>query len=570
MKMEKEGLGEKRLEYLGLLAVLTVALLLRLRHLDALLPWFLFEDEKRATSVTLHLLSGPTMDTAHGFYPALGFYVNAIFYIIWAIPGLVGQIMQSGISVVPEFFRGLDPLSPVTINLTRWISLAFAMASLAAAHLLFKLYLNWRWALFATLLLTLNTMHVSMSAMAKVDSLNLFWMTAGYYSAVMYHREGSGRWLAAAALMAGFSVVTKNNYQLGVTLTPLVVYKCLEGKRSYLSIIKSPHIYLALIIMAAAAFIGSPYSFIRFKDTLVNMGWLYRQAEIHSFYHTDPHVWWRDRYYYLGSIVLPFVFGLPLFWAAIVGFINHVKKRLPTDFYLALNFAIFIYVFATHSGGPKGGAFAYYLFLNMVPIGILMAVELVSDLAISPRPAVRTLGPFIAVLLLVWSVLRVDAHWSMFYSHHDKLGEWIQKRVAPDSRVLLMSVHEPTRALGVPGLSLVWPQSFTEELIGETDPDVIIIDAWALGGFRKVYKDAATAPIYDERWIVDKETGEYWLAPLADSIMAGETGYDVVFRYKPDYFNRGYYVALDPEHDVEMVVLVKRDRKDSALVGGQK
>ena len=37
-----------------------------------------FEDEVRATGVSMHLLRNRTIDPAHTFYPALAFYINAI------------------------------------------------------------------------------------------------------------------------------------------------------------------------------------------------------------------------------------------------------------------------------------------------------------------------------------------------------------------------------------------------------------------------------------------------------------------------------------------------------------
>ncbi|MFO8058745.1 MAG: hypothetical protein R6V10_15770, partial [bacterium] len=320
----------------------------------------------------------------------------------------------------------------------------------------------------------------------------------------------------------------------------------------------------------AAAFIGSPYTFIRFQDTLVTAGWLYKQAEIISTYHTDPHVWWLDRYYYLITIVLPFVFGLPLFWFMAGSLVHHVRKYALVDPYIQLNFIWFIYIFASQSGGPGGGSFPYYLFLNVVPLGILITLDGVRDLWGSKKRRWRFSAAVLFLIILATTVLRVDSFRSMFYEEYNNLGGWIAERVEEEDDLLMVSVYEPGAALG-PGRRLsVWPHELVNPQDVECEmleqdrnalyingafpgagaglcqsypfrPEVLVIDGWLVGGFRKVYRES-------------------WVAPYLDTFMKEQKGYRVVKRYRPDYFNRTYYASLDPEHDVEIVVLERKEK----------
>jgi len=316
----------RRLELIGLAAVLVLSLVFRLRHMESLLPWWLFVDEVRTTDVTLHLLTQKTLDPAHHFYPALAFYVNAVFYYLWAAAGQIGVVLSKGPGAIFDWFYTLDPKAPATIMLSRWISLGFGLATIVVSHLLARLYLSWRWALFATLLVAINTSHIHMSVLAKVDTIQLFWFLLSFWTSLVYYRNDKTTWLVVGAVTAGFTFVTKNNFVPMTFISLLIVAKNLEPVSRYRDILRQRNLWLGLGLIAVGAFIGSPYTFIRLGDTLQTAGWLYKQAEIISFYHTDPHVWWLDRYYYALSIVFPFVFGLPLFWASVAGLAYMSKK----------------------------------------------------------------------------------------------------------------------------------------------------------------------------------------------------------------------------------------------------
>ncbi|MFO8056838.1 MAG: glycosyltransferase family 39 protein [bacterium] len=307
--MEKPGPVSAR-ELMALAVVMAVALLLRLRHFDMLLPWFVYLDETRTTEVALYLLRNCTIDTSYTFYPALAFYVNAIGFLGWAVFGHLGTFLAQGADAVFAIFHELSAQQPEAILVSRGVSLVFAMGAIVFTHLLARQYLEWRWALACTLLVALNSMHISVSVLGKVDAINLFWMCAAYYAGVKYWRgERLLRWLVPASVFAGFSLVTKNNYQLCVVVGVLALMNGLQEKESwYRFFVDTLHfpfvwvrallggrkvslktgeaqVWVFLVVVFAAAFIGSPYTFIRFQDTLVTAGWLYKQAEIISTYH---------------------------------------------------------------------------------------------------------------------------------------------------------------------------------------------------------------------------------------------------------------------------------------------
>ena len=590
-----DELKERRLELFGLLAVLSLALCLRLQHLETLLPWFIFEDETRTTGVSLHLIQNRTLDPGHSFYPAAAFYVNAVAFMLWSAIGLLGEILRQGPRVISEYFSHWSSADPVMIMLSRWVSLAFGMGSLVFTHLLARLYLPWRWALLATLLMAVNSMHLSMSALAKVDAINLFWICAGYYTMLKYLRTRERRWIMLSAALAGFSVVTKNNYQLGVGLVvftaivlvrenggipamlkaQLAVLASLSGsvfsRRRLRLIIQSRDfdLWIGVLIMAAAAFIASPYTFLRFKETMLNVGWLYAQAEIISTYHTDPGRWWLDRYFYLVSVVFPFIFGLPFFCVFLAALVHHVKKHALREPFIYFNLIWFAYAFASQSGGPSGGSYPYYLYLNLVPLVIIIVVEGLFDLTRSAKKSARTAGVILALCLLALSLARVDSFKTMFYGEYDKLGPWLAKELKAGERALIISVYNPGSALGQekilfswPGRGLgagaslvfddprdrvlsVWPHSLKigeHDLFELFDPDYVVVDTWLMGGFKKFYR-------------------RHWAAPLVESLTA-DRGYREIKRFPARYFGRAYFAAIDPEHEVDLIVLKKKRPPD--------
>ncbi len=531
--------SERRFEVLGLLAVLVLALAVRMRYLDTMLPWFLFEDEFRTTGVTIHLLKNRTLDPQHSFYPALGFYINAVFYYLWAAAGALGLIIQRGPAAVLDIFHGIAPTDPAAIMLSRWVSVVFGLASIVMSHLIARLFMSWRWALLCTLLVALNSMHVYMSILAKVDTMNLSWFLAGYYVAHRYIDHPVWKWLVPVAVFAALATVTKNNFQLIFGLALVSIGLSWQKTGSLLRAFVHPHVILSFLLLFVVMFLGSPYSFIRIEQTLTNAGWLYAQSELISFYHTDPHAWWLDRYYYLFSIVFPFTLGLPLFWTSVFGMIHFVRKFALLNPFVPYAAVWFVYVFAAGSGGPAGGSYPYYLYFLALPAMVIAAVYALRDLTKSGRLALRLAGFALLAVIVLTTVLRVDAFRAMYLEPYDEIGPWMRDNIDPRERVLMLSVHKPGPALGLPDFQAVWPHLFTEELIAEYDPDVLVVDAWAVAGFRKVYRDL-------------------WVAPLVDEYIDGTRKFAVVKRVKSRYMNRGYYVWLDPEHDSEIIVLQRK------------
>lgn len=540
----EQGGDERKLELMGLLVVLVLALVLRLRHFDTLLPWFTYLDETRNTSNTLRLLQMRTLDPAHSFHPGFGTYINAAFYLVWAAAGQLTNLFKHGPQVLFDVFQGAKGTDPNIIMLSRWVSLFFGMGSIVFTYLLARQYMRWRWAMFCALLLCLNSMHISMSGQAKEDTISLFWFIAGAFFAVLYHRRGGIKRLVPAAVCAGLLIATKYNFLLITWLFFLLVFKGLGRGGGIRGLLGFKELWLGLALVAVVAFIGSPYSFIHFDQTLKAIGWLNWNFEHFSFYHTDPHVWWRDRYFYILTIALPFSFGLPLVLTTVAGTIHHARKRALDDPNILILLVWFLYLLSSQLGGPKGSSFPYYLTMASLPLGLLVSVEWLQDMVLSARRRVRITGLLISALVLCWSLLRVDAYWTMFYSDYDQVGQWLSERSHPGCRVLMVTAHNPTGEIMASEMKTVWPQDFTEEYINNYDPDILVIDQWTVAGFRKVYR-------------------EMWVASLTDSIISGEHGHEVTARFKPEYFNRAYYAALDPEHDVEIIVLERTGEEAS-------
>jgi len=541
--------SERRLELLGLMAVLVIAALARLQHFGSLLPWFLFEDELRTTTVAIHLLRDRTLDPQYSLYPGVPFYINAAVCYLWAAAGMGSEIIARGLSAPLDRFAGATGAEPEFIYLSRWVSLLFGLGTIAVSHLLFRMFLSWRWALFATLLLGLNTMHIYMSWVAKVDSINAFWFSCGFLTGLVYYRRGGTPWIALTAAFAALSVMTKNNYQLWIGIFFLLAFRLWRGRR-FTDLLKHKDLWAAAAVLAGVSLLSSPYTFVHIEQTAKVAGWLYRHAEIISTYHTDPHVWWLDRYFYLLSVVFPFCLGLPLFWVSVGGTAFHIRKYAMKDPFIAYNLIWYVYIVASGSGGPAGGSFPYYLFLAVLPLFMLMAADGLSGLASAGLRPLKVCAYLLCGLVLVWSLLKTDSYYAVFMQSHDDAGPWIQENIGAHERVLLVSVYEPAPALGVRHIKSVWPHEFDKKMLADYDPDVIVIDAWLVAGFRKVYR-------------------ELWVAPWIDSLVRGDHGHEVIKTIRPDYFMRPFYAALDPEHDVELIFLRKTGGTGGPEGGGE-
>jgi hypothetical protein len=98
--------------------------------------------------------------------------------------------------------------------------------------------------------------------------------------------------------------------------------------------------------------------------------------------------------------------------------------------------------------------------------------------------------------------------------------------------------------MGLPEVEAIWPQEFRGDRLGEDGPEVIVFDSWLVAGFRKVYRESAVAGLVDE-------------------VIAGGFGYHEVGRFQVRYLGRRYFAWLDPEHDVELIVVEKRREQRS-------
>jgi hypothetical protein len=530
--------AKRQTELMGLGVILVLALLLRLRQLGSLMPWFDFEDETRMVRACLHMINNRTLDPGITLYPALSFYINTLFYLAWALAGNLSILLKSGPGAALDLFRGLTETDPQLIMLSRFVSLLFGMGSLVFSWLFARLYLQWRWALFATLLVAINTIHVAMSILAKNDTIYLFFFAGSFYTSVMYFRRGGIKWIVPAAIFSSCGFLCKNNFQPFIMLAIIVMVRGLSAGKGLFSLIRSREVQAGVLASITSAFIASPYTFIHLDKTIGTVGWLYYMAEVLSTWHTDPHHWWLDRYFYLFSVVLPFVFGIVLFGAVVAGTVHQARKRAITDPFILYSLVWYIYIFASGSGGPRGGSFAYYFFIITVPLGVIAAAEWLQDLSLSGKKMIQAAGLGFAVVILAASLFRVDAYRSVFISAYDEAGPWLFKRLKPQDRVLMISVYKPKPVFGAQKFKAVWPQQFTPEAIAAFNPDVIIIDSWLVAGFRKVYREAP-------------------VAPLVDAYISGKDGFRPEKRFRPQYLGRSYFAAIDPEQDTELLVLRK-------------
>ncbi len=518
------------MELVGLGLVLVLALLLRTGQLSGLIPDFLDVDEMRTVNTSLSMIQNRTIDPLYTYYPSFGFYLNAAWYLLWGLAthGPAGAL---------SWLDSLNDRSPELILLSRYLSLIAGLVSVTLMHFLARLYLGPRGGLLAALLLCLNSQHIAASQNAKVDIIALMMAGLAYVLMVKVVRSGKLRWYLLCAVSAALVFTTKFNYFTCFTFCLAHIGRSAHEGLNFWQTIWHKRMIAACLVLAAVLFASSPYWFFNLSENLKMFGWIYHTSTFSSFYHFSDHVWYLDRYFYNCTIIFPFIYGIIPYLAIWFGTIWFIREYRWHDLVIWPNLVGWAYMFSSQSGG----SFPYYHYLNMMPVAIFILAFLPVKLAGSSKSWQRWAAVVLGLILIGSSASRVDNYHTWLFGNYDKAGPWMQQHIPADARVLLGSVYIPGDSLGLTSVETVWPQDFDEELLAEKDAEYIVLDMRAFAGFRKLYRKLDI----DER---------------VDSMLDGtHPRYRVIKTFETDFSESRYFTGLDPEHEVKMVVLKRKD-----------
>jgi hypothetical protein len=527
--------------YAALAALIIAALAIRMPHFKCLIPYFYYGDELRTTRVTLDMFQDRTLNPRFSIYPGISFYLNGMVYASYFFYETAGQCLE-GTTLQPVLDKAdsRGERSRDLLLISRGLSLTFGILSIIAVYLLGREFIDRWWGLSAATFYALIPVHITLSHIAKVDIFLQFFITMSWWYQLRLIRTGLFRHYGGAALFAALALGAKMNYWPFISLIFAMLFRAVvENQRGFSSIFLNTRLLGATLVLSSTVFLCSPYWFWDLDKSLKAICWVYFISSFESWSHIDPHHWWLDKYFYSYLFIMPFILGLPLYLAGVSGAVeNIIRVRWKPGVILFASFIAFGYVYTSQCEGT----YAYYIDLFTAPLLVVFATSFLKFLWEKRTRALRLASGFLIILVLGVELLRINSYYQFSIANFDRLGPWVSENIPPDDRGILFSVYSPGEALGMKKLERIWPQDLSPELIQEKSPDYIFIDTWDFGGFKKFYKDIS--PV--ERYL--------------DELLSGKWGYRIIKRFRARYFMDTVHKRLDPEHNVEMIVMKRENR----------
>ena len=443
---------------LALLALLVIALALRLYGIDWDQGHFFHPDERFLLQFKLPVLKFPAsvqqfLDPAFSPWNPHSFaYGSFPMYLIKALAALGEQLVDGFTGDDARFVgRGLSAVADV--------------ASVAMVYLLGRRLYGWRTALLAAAFVTFAVQHIQLSHFATVDVLLTFFVLVTLYGCALALEQPSAKTGILMGVGLGMGLATK------VSILPLVfpilaahllhVYPALkQGEAPAGARLNRTAFSLGLSgLLAVVVFaVCSPYAFLDFqaflKDTREQSQMVLRGADLpytRQYIDTAPYL------YHIQQLAV-WGLGLPLgiaAWAGLVFSAGRAFLRRASPDLLLLSWAL--PYFALTGAFPV--KFMRYL-LPITPVLLLMGAHLftgwlarmtpgaVGQSPAGPNPAKRrfALGWFgagwlplgIAALVMVGTAWYAMAFLNIYQQEHPavRMGQWIAANVPPGRTIL--------------------------------------------------------------------------------------------------------------------------------------
>ena len=246
-----------RKRILPLLAILILALVLRVWHLQYGLPQILHPDEPTLLQPALRIADPAHFDPDPKFfnYPSLQIYVLSLCFFV---EGILSQGGSPSRPALPDVLGAA--------HVGRWLTTLFGVATVAVVYLLVSRHSSRRKGLVAALLLAVTPLHALDSHYTNVDIPMTFWLLLACLLALDAARDGkTTRFLFAAAAL-GFAGATKYTALAAFPLLPAATLLSTGPiKRPWT---RSRRSAAGLAVCARAFLLAAPYTLLRFQDVL--------------------------------------------------------------------------------------------------------------------------------------------------------------------------------------------------------------------------------------------------------------------------------------------------------------
>ncbi|UCD83233.1 MAG: glycosyltransferase family 39 protein, partial [Deltaproteobacteria bacterium] len=206
------------------------------------------------------------------------------------------------------------------ILIGRSASVLFGCATIIVVYLIGKELFNKKVGLIASLFLTLNYLHISLSGVMKPDAVGIFWVMLTFLYAVKIMKKGLWKDYIYCAIIMGIAGSTKYYVVLLPAIIAHFIYIYnLTGKDKWFYQALKDRKMILLFIGFTVFIITSPYIVLDYKTLLDQLIKHYLMGQVSSIYRISTEYWLYKRFIYQLFITYPLMFGIPLFFLSIIG-----------------------------------------------------------------------------------------------------------------------------------------------------------------------------------------------------------------------------------------------------------
>ena len=339
----------------------------------------------------------------------------------------------------------LDPSRPdwKAYVVGRGISAACGTLSILVVFFLARRFGSVTGALLAALWMALLPVNVWDSHVAVTDVLMNFWILAALWMSVRLCEEPGPCFAILAGLCVGLAAGAKYTGGL-VCLAPFVALclAALPWKK------RLQFLLLAAACALVAAFVATPYSFIRLGKTLQALA--FENRHTHGFHvgFSLPAAGWQYRKFLYQLVAAgPFGFGLPLYLAALAGILWFLFRPDRRRWVLL----VFAAAWGLQTGSLTYTPLRYYhpLFsLGALCAGLWLGTELER-----PAGSFRRRAAAAVVLLVLATTLAFTLSTTRRYKFDTRIeaGKWLQTHLRPEQTVQIFGWQPYEAFLATPG-----------------------------------------------------------------------------------------------------------------------
>jgi len=471
-----------------LVAILLIAAFLRFGSAYPGYPPY-HSDEGMSYSQGIAMVKESTLNPISGYalsyaYPALVPLINALFFKLFFIPlawlnyyvGNIGRFLDGVVNfpLTPEESKRVFQIEILgireiyTLTWGRYIASLVGVANVILIYILGRNLFNKYVALVAAFLVAVNYRQVLNSTLGLPDIYNAFFLTLSLILSYRIYKSGKKADYLLAGMFVGLSVSTKFHIYALPPLLLAHLYKDFKNLR-----------YLLLSLGAAALTIMlvSPYHFVNYTETLIQLESVSKKYQIGSYTLS------AYPYSYLYRIGVGKFASLFAIVGIVVGIVYKPKQTIYLLFTLIPFFIVVTYL--------TDGGFYTRNFITITPL--LMITSALAIYYIS-KYLHKLLNSKIPLLILIVSITVFTSKENILNSYtifkeyrvnwnYIELSDWIRQNIPASSKIAAHS-SVPLPAEDVVRLPLEVSEFFSVSELKSEGADFAIVNMdWVANGY---------------------------------------------------------------------------------------